>query len=209
MSGPAHAPHLADARLDDYADGLLDAPARAAAGAHVAECASCAARLEELRALLALSAAERRPVEPPPELWPLVVASTVERPRMRRRLLRSIRAPLAMAALVLVVLSSATTAWVVTRGSGRGPAAEPAVRVVLSEDAALDRALAAHEREGGPIPRERAADLRARLAAADDAIRRAPDDEALYRALAERERVVREIRRVLGMGPRPPRPPVP
>lgn len=58
-------------------------------------------------------------VEPPPELWPLVVASTIERTRLRRQVLRSLRVPLAIAAIVLIVVSSATTVWVVRQLSAR------------------------------------------------------------------------------------------
>jgi hypothetical protein len=207
MTGPPISPHLADERLDDYVDGLLDAPARAAAQAHLAACARCAAALDELRTLLALSAAERGPVEPPAALWPRVVAATSERAFVRRRLLRSLRAPLLAAAVVLVALTS----WATARVASRAPAdvAGHAARVVLDEDAALDRMLESRDAERGPIPRERIRTLRARLAAADASIRGAPDDEALYRALAERERVLADVRAVLGRGPRPPRPPIP
>jgi hypothetical protein len=208
MTASLPSPHLADHRLDDYVDGLLDAPTHAAARAHLAACSSCAARHEELRSLLAHSAAARRPIEPPAELWPLVVASTVEQPRLRRQLLRSLRAPLAIAACVLVLLSSVTTAWIVTRATTGGAVAPP-LAPYLQEDARLDRALAAHDHEHGPIPRERVAALRGRLAAVDAALRRAPDDEAFYNALALRERVLAEIRPVLGRGPRPPRAPTP
>jgi hypothetical protein len=208
MTASVASPHLADERLDDLVDGLLDQPASEAARAHLAGCASCAARLEELRALLALSAAARRPVEPPAELWPLVVASTVAQPRTRRLVLRSIRAPLATFAVVLVALSSATTAWVLTRVPASGAPAPP-VAPYLDEDAALDRALAARDHDLGPVSRARLAALRARLAAADAALRGAPTDEAYYQSLAERERVLREIRAALGRGPRPPRAPVP
>ena len=208
MSASLHAPHLADERLDDYVDGLLDAPERETARLHLQECARCAARLDELRALLARSAAERRDVAPPAELWPLVVASTVGQARARRTALRAIRAPLVTAAMVLVALSSLSTAWLVTRFSTREASAPP-VAAYLREDAELDRALAARDHDHGPIARPRVAELRARLAGADAAVRRATDDEALYRARAERERVLREIRPVLGRGPRPPRPPTP
>ncbi|AHG93406.1 hypothetical protein J421_5871 (plasmid) [Gemmatirosa kalamazoonensis] len=211
MTASTASPHLADERLDDLVDGLLDEPASDAARAHLAECASCAARLEELRALLALSAAARRPVEPPAELWPLVVASTAAQHRTRQLVLRSLRRPLVTFAVVLVALSCVTTAWVVTRVAhvmARGAEAPPVVPF-LDEDATLDRALAAYDHDGGPIPRPRVATLRARLAATDAALRHASTDEAFYQSLAERERVLREIRAVLGRGPRPPRPPVP
>jgi hypothetical protein len=208
MIAPLPSPHPADDALDDFVDDVLDDASRETTRAHLAQCTSCAARLAELRALLALSAAERRPVEPPAELWPLVVASTVARPQLQRQLLRSMRAPLAAAAFAVIVLSSATTAWVMTRVTADSGGA-PAVTSYLEKDAAFDRALAARDHEHGPVSRERIAELRARLAATDDAIRHAPDDESLYRALADRERVVSAIRSVLGRGPAPPRAPRP
>ena len=211
MTAPLPSPHLADDRLDDYLDGLLAGPAREATRAHLAGCAACAARLAELRALLALSAAERRPVEPPAELWPLVVASTIEWPRLRRQVLRSMRVPLLVMAALLVALSAATTAWVVTRVSAisHADAAAPSLSSILEEDAALDHALAGLDHEHGPVERARVRELRQHLAAADAGLRRATDDEAFYLALAARERVAKEIRSVLGRGPRPPRAPVP
>src|SRR5512137_2068801 len=43
--------HPDEARLNEYADGELGDAARAEVAAHVADCAMCAARLAELRAL--------------------------------------------------------------------------------------------------------------------------------------------------------------
>ena len=63
-----------------------------------------------------------RLVEPPPELWPLVVASTIGRTRLRRQVIRSLRVPLTIAAIVLVIVSSATTVWVMKRLSPRAQA---------------------------------------------------------------------------------------
>lgn len=206
-------PHVTDEQLDDYVDDLLAAPERDSVRVHVRACSECAERLEELRDLLVRSAGERRPVAPPAELWPFVVASTVARVRVRRQVLRSMRASLAIAAIVLVALSSATTVWVMGRVSPAestgGVSGVPSVPVALDEDVALERALAARDRERGPVARERIHELRQRLRAADGDLRRAPNDEALLRALAERERVVAEVRLVLGRGPRPPRAPVP
>ena len=208
MTAPPRPMHLADEQLDDYVDGLLESSAHDRARAHLAECAECASRLEELRTLLTLSTAERRAVEPPAELWPLVVASTLAWPQLRRRVLRSLRVPLAAAAIALVLLSVATTSWIVERLS-TGSGGAPSITAYVNEDASLDRALAARDHEHGPVSRERIAELRAKLAAADGAIRRAADDEALYRALAERERVLAEIRPVLGRAPQRPRAPTP
>lgn len=211
MTAPLPSPHLADDRLDDYADGLLDAAARDATRAHLDGCAACAARLAELRHLLALSAAERRPVEPPAELWPLVVASTIEWPRLRQQVLRSMRVPLLVMAAILIALSAAATAWVVPRLSAivHADAAAPSLSTILDEDADYDRDLAGLDHEHGPVERARVRDLRQRLAAADARLRGASDDEAFYLALAERERVVKEIRPLFGRAPRPPRAPVP
>ena len=208
-TAPMSSPHVADDRLDDYVDGLLDAPTFETTRAHLADCAACGARLAELRDLLALSTAERRAVEPPAELWPLVVASTIEGARVRRRVLRSMRAPLLVMAALLVALSSAATAWVVTRASAvvHGDAVVPSLTSILEEDAAAGRSLAAREREPGAVAPDRIHELRQRLAAADAALRNAPDDEALYGALAMRERVMREVRPVLGGVPQPPRAP--
>lgn len=206
MTTPLPALHLSDDRLDDFVDGLLDSADREAVAAHIRACADCSARLDELRTLLTRSAEMRRPVAPPPELWPLVVASTSEWPRVRRQVLRSLNVPLAVAALILVVLSSAMTAWVMTRTSGDGTSA--VVTAALREDAAMDRTLSGRDHDHGPIARERVQELRRRLSTTDAALRNAPDDEALYRSLAGRERLLGEIRPLLGMGPRAPRAPV-
>ena len=206
MTTPLHPLHLSDDRLDDFVDGLLDSATRDVAATHIRECAACSARLDELRTLLTRSAEMRRPVEPPAELWPLVVASTSEWPRVRRQVLRSLNVPLAVAALVLVALSSTMTAWVMTRSSGDGTAA--VVTAALREDATMDRTLSSRDHEHGPIARDRVQELRRRLSATDAALRSAPDEEALYRSLAARERLLTEIRSLLGMGPRAPRAPI-
>lgn len=206
MTPPRRSVHLGDDRLDDFVDGLLDAAARDETAAHLEGCPACSARLDELRTLLTRSAELRRPIEPPAELWPLVVAATSEWPRVRRLVLRSLNVPLAAAALVLVVLSSAMTAWVVTRSSSDGTTA--VVVAALREDATLDGTLARRDHEHGPVARERIQELRRRLSITDAALRRAPDEETLYRSLAQRVRLIGEIRSVLGMGPPAPRPPV-
>jgi hypothetical protein len=82
------------------------------------------------------------------------------------------------------------------------------VASALREDAALDRTLSGRDHDHGPIARERVQELRRRLSATDAALRRAPDDETLYRSLAGRERLRGEIRSVLGMGPSAPRAPI-
>ena len=207
MTTPAVRQHLSDDRLDDLADGLLDAATVHAANAHLTSCAECTGRFAELRELLARSASARQPVEPPAQLWPLVVASTIEFPSVRRRVLRSFNRPLAVAALALVVLSSAVTAWVVRQTSADGDRNAVAITAILEEDAEYEAALDARRQvSDGESEGNRA--LRQRLVDADAAVRNAPDDETLYRTLADRERIVREVRMLLGRPPEPPRAPI-
>ena len=54
----------------------------------------------------------------PPELWPLVAASTVHAGRLRRRVLRSLRWVLLLAAVALVTATALVTAFVVRRQEG-------------------------------------------------------------------------------------------
>jgi len=208
MTTPAVMQHLTDDRLDDLADGLLDAATVHAANAHLTSCAECTGRFAELRELLARSASARQPVEPPAHLWPLVVASTIEFPNVRRRVLRSFNRPLAVAALALVVLSSALTAWVVRQTSAHGDRNAVAITAILEEDADYEAALGGRSHESDFATRERIRALRQRLAGADAAGRNAPDDEALYRTLADRERIVGEVRTLLGRPPKAPRAPI-
>jgi anti-sigma factor RsiW len=123
--------HLDESRLDDLADGVLTGPTRDVAERHVAACERCARALAETRALLATGRAARG-VPAPPELWPLVAASTVHAVRLRRRTLRSMRGVLVLAALALVLGTAAATV-IVMKALGltipRQPAAPPAPSV--------------------------------------------------------------------------------
>lgn len=64
--------------------------------------------------LLALVQAPREPITAPPELWPLVAASTIHLRAVRRQVLRSMRGVLLMAALALAAASALVT-WRVAR----------------------------------------------------------------------------------------------
>jgi len=108
--------HLDEATLNDMADDRLSAAQRPVADAHLAGCAVCRAALDSVRQVIALgrtdearAAAPSLTVEPPPDLWTIVAATTVHERLVRRQVLRSMRGGLAVAALVIVAASSATT----------------------------------------------------------------------------------------------------
>ena len=128
MSPPAGAgPHLDAARLDALADeSLADGAERDDAARHVAGCAACRAELAAAREVLALARAARGGVPAPPELWPLVAASTVHAARLRRRTLRALRGVLVLGGLALVLATAAVTALVLSWRRPSAPASGPA-----------------------------------------------------------------------------------
>lgn len=107
--------HLSEAQLNDLADGLLRGEERLAALRHLDACARCRAGLDELQALLTLSRETRVPVETPPELWPLVAATTIHETHLRRWALRRMRAPLLAGAILLVLATALVTTLVFAR----------------------------------------------------------------------------------------------
>ena len=106
-------PHLTDAQLGELADGSLAGAERERAAQHAEACARCGTALHETRALLVLAREARDGTPAPPELWPLVAASTVHVARVRRQVLRSMRGVLLVAALALVAATAAVTIFVV------------------------------------------------------------------------------------------------
>ncbi len=103
--------------LDDYVDGTL-APDRAAAvESHLEACADCRAEVTDTRSLLSAAAKLPRSIEPPNDLWSGIANQIDERPSVlanslgqRARTLWTMRYPLAAAAILLIVTSSAVTA---------------------------------------------------------------------------------------------------
>lgn len=132
--------HLDEATLNDVADDRVPAGQRARVEAHLAECAPCRDAIDEVRQVIALgTTAEARAatplltVDPPSELWPVVAATTVHERIVRHHVLRAMRGSLGLAALVLVVASSAATMGIMRFASrvvddGRGRSAEAEVR---------------------------------------------------------------------------------
>jgi anti-sigma factor RsiW len=127
--------HVAFETLNDYVDGRLDAEAMAFVDRHLAICSECAGELGSLRELLADTALLSRAVLPEDDLW-AELKTTIDsrkdavlpasfRPAGAPPALRSRLSPgwpnkvwLAVAAVVLIVASSMTTALVL-RGRDR------------------------------------------------------------------------------------------
>lgn len=104
--------HPSEAVLNDYVDDALAADVYEFVNTHVGECVECAARVGALRVLLAAAESLPASIEPPPELWADLRAVTIDAHASRAAVLRSLRMPLAAAALVLVALASVLTWWV-------------------------------------------------------------------------------------------------
>ncbi len=159
--------HPDDERLNDWIDGLLEPADAEAVEAHVSACEACRAGADRLHALLEMAAALPESIDPPAGTWEAIAARTVELGRTRREVLRSLRLPLAAAAVVLVAVSAGATALLL-RDAGRAgtgstvavaPVAAPAGGPVLV--AAEDT----FEREYGRL----LAEFRARQDALDSA----------------------------------------
>ena len=103
--------HLTIETLDLFLDQALDAPARAAAEAHLATCEVCQAELNTLRDLFATLAA--LPPEPlPVDLTEPVLQRIARAPAPVQRQARSAVPPYAVAALAAqVVLAGLLLAW--------------------------------------------------------------------------------------------------
>lgn len=208
--------HLDEATLNDIADGRLAVEQRTAADAHLEGCATCRAALEALRQVIALgstgeakAASPLLTIEPPPELWTVVAATTVHERLVRRHVLRSMRGTLALAALVLVAASSVTTVGVMrlVQGEARpraidseslpsppagpaGSAAQDLRRATYRQLAALANAEAAElraiERSGRRAEVEyQLTTLDSALAVARAAALGAPEDHARLRVVED------------------------
>ena len=115
--------HPAEERLNDWVDGLLEPAAGADVEAHVSACPVCRATVDRLHALLAMAAQLPDSIDPPAGTWEAIAARTVDMGRLRREVLRSLRIPLAAAALVLVTLGAGATALLMRSASDNGAVA--------------------------------------------------------------------------------------
>jgi len=102
--------HLELDQLGDYIDRMLSPEQRRTVEAHLARCSACSARRDRLESLVSAARVLPEEVEPPAELWSDVRARIQPRvTRMRQYWM------LAVAAAVLVAVSSAVTALIVRR----------------------------------------------------------------------------------------------
>jgi len=113
MSAREHV-HLTDAQVSEYVDRVMDEAARAEVEGHLASCASCRGAVEETRTVVTTAQRERASVTAPPELWPMVAASTIHLAAMRRQVLASMRGALIAGAIALVAATAFVT-WKVAR----------------------------------------------------------------------------------------------
>ena len=110
------------ARLDDYVDGALPARQARDLEGHLESCPECRRQERSLRALLEQAAALPKQLQPSRDLWPDIATRIPERQRVVpiRRWRPALWNPaLAAAAVLLIALSSAVTAFLM-RGS-QGP----------------------------------------------------------------------------------------
>lgn len=120
--------HLTESQLNDYAEGLLDEPARRWAAEHLATCSACRSAVAGIRSIRDEAHRLQRPSHTPDrDLWPAIEARIREKEVLKRtgsdggpRPFRQRPFLLAAAALVLVSLSSAL-ALTVARGGVGGP----------------------------------------------------------------------------------------
>jgi hypothetical protein len=208
-------------RLDDYLDGALPPGQVDAVEAHLAECAECRAEVEQLRAIVEGAAALPQSIQPPRDLWPDIDARLDVVP-LGERPLRSLRVPLAAAAVLLIAISSGVTAYLVGRDgaadAGVGPTAGGVERAALVSSwqateleylratAELSEALDAVK---GDLPAETVEMIERNLAIIDAAIQEsrtalalAPDDPEMMGVLSARYRekidVLRRVNRLAG-----------
>lgn len=174
--------------LDDYVDGLLPEETRAAVEAHLAGCEGCREAVRGLRSLLDGLASLPESVAPERDLWPEVAGLldagkvvAVDFGGAGRRAARFRWAKLAAAAVVLMGLSSALTAFWMGRQAEAPVALAPAppVAAVPAELRAFEvtysttieeLSLALHERREALSP-ETVRVIERNLAIIDEAIR--------------------------------------
>ena len=131
--------HPDESVVDAYAENLLDAAARAAVDAHLADCDRCRVEVERQRALMDGLRALPKSVEPDVDLRPGIRGAirVREQADARDRWLRSLRVPLAAAALLLIALTAGVTTLLLgdRDGDARFARAENRTVVLASFDA--------------------------------------------------------------------------
>jgi predicted anti-sigma-YlaC factor YlaD len=109
---PESAGHLDEATVNDFADGVMDAGALAAANHHLSACRDCRAEVSRLSELISIARADANLVVAPPQLEIVVFATTIHERLVKRRVIAGLRIPLLIVVFSLVISSVMFTAWV-------------------------------------------------------------------------------------------------
>jgi hypothetical protein len=103
-------------QLNDYVDALLDEPRTALLRTHLLGCNECSETVDQLNDLRATARALPRIEAPPPDVWAVVRAATIDNTiGQRRRVLWQLRYQLAAAAVVLLMVASSLTWWIASQ----------------------------------------------------------------------------------------------
>ncbi len=125
--------HVPEARLHDYVDGALGPEEERGVERHLRACVSCRREEEALRGLRADLAALPREIRPARDLRPGIAERIAGRSAPGpRQAIRTLRYPLAAAAVLLVV----ATAWLTTAIVGGNGAPDPVLADARSLEAA-------------------------------------------------------------------------
>lgn len=203
-------------QLNDWIDGALSDDVDSEITRHCAECAGCAESVASLRELRASAQALPRTLTPPADFWSAIQSQTTRKPHVSRwTAVRTLRYPLAAAAVLVIALTSAITFMIARREQ---PAAV-AVRTAAPTDVqlAMHRAEADYTEAVRDLERLVAARrstmdtatlnlLNRHIKLIDDAIKAAkqalaqdPENEQLpYMITGAYERKVKMLKRALG-----------
>ena len=176
-------------QLEDYAEGLLEDASRIAIEAHLDGCESCRRSVDAMLDLRTKTAALPRNIRPSRDLWPgiesaLSMGSAAARSRSRFH--RRQMAWLAVAAMLLIAISSSVTALLLGRsGTKAGFGTVQAEYVAASAD--LTRRIASGPQSLSPrtlvIVERNLRIIDAAISEAEAALGRDPGNEGLERIL--------------------------
>jgi hypothetical protein len=140
--------HPDDAVLHDFVDGRLTDNDREAVAFHLLDCQRCQAIVAATEELIDSGRAARAESAAPADLWSLVAATTIHERAVRRHVLRSVRRELAIAAVVLMILSGAAGALgmrIALRAENGWGSSATTIRHVDRVAVAPEIAIATHE----------------------------------------------------------------
>jgi hypothetical protein len=99
--------HPPEEQLNDYVDGRLQGAARDSVSQHLLDCLQCQRSVAAIEEVVEEARLARDNITAPPELWPIVAATTVHDSIVRRHVFKRMWPQLGAAALLLMILSGA------------------------------------------------------------------------------------------------------